>query len=122
LAFSEKNGILIARTPEIGTSGVVRGLSVDGVSSKDIDSDELKEVDFSLDEIPESDQIQIKTRNDVYYKMYQDAKQKAKMAKALALSSYLEAKRIKNTYMLEDLDDSDSDSDLDEDTFTENNE
>lgn len=83
-------------------------------------SDELKEVDFSLDEIPESDQIQIKTRNDVYYKMYQDAKQKAKMAKALALSSYLEAKRIKNTYMLEDLDD--SDSDLEEDTITENNE
>jgi len=120
LAFSEKSGIIIARTPELGTSGLVRGLSVDGVSSKDIDSDEIKEVDFSLDEIPESDQIQIKTRNDVYYKMYQDAKQKAKMAKALALSSYLEAKRIKNTYMLEDLDD--SDSDLDEDTFTENNE
>ena len=120
LAFSEKSSIIIARTPELGTSGGVRGLYVDGVSSKDIDSDELKEVDFSLDEIPESDQIQIKTRNDVYYKMYQDAKQKAKLAKALALSSYLEAKRIKNTYMLEDLDD--SDSDLDEDTITENNE
>jgi len=81
------------------------------------DSYELKEIDFSLDEIPESEHIQIKTRNDVYYKMYQDAKQKAKMAKALALSSYMEAKRIKNTYMLEDLDD--SDSDLDEDTIPE---
>ena len=120
LAFSEKSSIIIARTPELGTSDVVRDLSVDVLSSKDTDSDELKEVDFSLDEIPESDQIQIKTRNDVYYKMYQDAKQKAKLAKALALSSYLEAKRIKNTYMLEDLDD--SDSDLDEDTITENNE
>lgn len=82
----------------------------------DDESNELEEIEFTLDEIPETDQIQIKTRNDVYYKMYQDAKSKAKMAKALALSSYLEAQRIKNTYMLEDLDD--SDSDLEEDTFT----
>ena len=44
--------------------------------------------------------------------MYREAKKKAKMAKDLALSSYLEAKRIKNTYMLEDI--SDSDSDLEE--------
>ena len=146
----------IVRTPEIGTSGVVQGLSGDDNPYPNIetsldksllhendkylgksiqsnilkvplppsekndiipDAYELKEIDFSLDELSETDQIQIKTRNDVYYKMYQDAKQKAKMAKALALSSYLEAKRIKNTYMLEDLDD--SDSDLDEDTITE---
>jgi len=52
--------------------------------------------------------------------MYQDAKKKAKLAKDLALSAYLEAKRIKNTYMLEDLDD--SDSDLDEDSFYEKQE
>jgi hypothetical protein len=78
---------------------------------------ELKEVELSLDEISESEQIQIKNRNDIYYKMYQDAKKKAKLAKDLALSAYLEAKHIKNTYMLEDLDD--SDSDLEEDTFYE---
>ena len=35
------------------------------------------------------------------------------MAKELALTSYLEAKRIKNQYMLEDLED----SDLEDDTF-----
>jgi hypothetical protein len=83
-------------------------------------STELKEIELSLDEIPENEQIQIKTRNDVYYKMYQDAKKKAKLAKDLALSAYLEAKHIKNTYMLEDLDD--SDSDLDEDSFYEKQE
>jgi hypothetical protein len=81
------------------------------------DPNNLKEIDLSLDEIPESEQIQIKPRNDVYYKMYQDAKKKAKLAKDLALSAYLEAKHIKNTYMLDDLDD--SDSDLDEDSFYE---
>ncbi len=84
------------------------------------ESDGLKEIELSLDEIPETEQIQIKNRNDVYYKMYQDAKKKAKLARDLALSSYLEAKRIKNTYMLEDLDD--SDSDLDEDAFYEKSE
>ena len=80
-------------------------------------NNELEEVELSLDEISEDEQMQIKARNDIYYKMYQDAKKKAKLAKDLALSAYLEAKRIKNTYMLEDLDD--SDSDLDEDTASE---
>ena len=81
------------------------------------ETNELKEVEFHLDSIPENNQIYIKTRNDVYYKMYQDAKRKAKLAKDLALSAYLEAKRIKNTYMIEDADD--SDSELDENSDVE---
>ena len=72
-------------------------------------SDDPIEVEFALDELPETDIMQLKTRNDVYYKMYRDAKRKAKIARDLALSSYLEAKRIKNTYMLDELEDSDSD-------------
>ena len=76
---------------------------------------ELCEVEFDLEELPtDSETIQIKTRNDVYYEMYKEAKRKAKIARDLALSSYLEAKRIKNTYMLDDIDDSD-DEDEDED-------
>lgn len=77
------------------------------------------EVDFPLDELPESDSIQLKTRNDVYYKMYRDAKRKAKIARDLALSSYLEAKRIKNIYMLDEIDDSDSDLEEEETDFEE---
>jgi hypothetical protein len=76
------------------------------------ESFEPVEIDFNLDELNVNDTIQLKNRNDVYYKMYREAKKKAKMAKDLALSSYLEAKRIKNTYMLEDI--SDSDNDLEE--------
>jgi hypothetical protein len=49
---------------------------------------------------------------NIYYELYKEAKKKAKTARDLALSSYLEAKRIKNTYLL---DENDSDeSDLDE--------
>jgi hypothetical protein len=72
---------------------------------------DIYEVDFNLDEIAENDTVQLKNRNDVYYKMYKDAIKKAKEARDLALSSFLEAKRIKNTYMLDDVD---SDSDLEE--------
>jgi hypothetical protein len=70
---------------------------------------EIMEVDLELDEIPETETFQIKKRNDVYYKIYLEAKQKAKLAKDLALSAYLEAKRIKNAYMLEDSEEEEGD-------------
>jgi len=76
-------------------------------------NDDIEEVDFGLEQLSSEDTIQIKQRNDVYYEMYREARKKAKIAKDLALSSYLEAKRIKNTYMLNDIVDSDS-SDLEE--------
>lgn len=75
---------------------------------------ELCEVDFDLDEIP-NESINIKDRNQMYYEMYREARQKAKVARDLALSAYLEAKRIKNTYMLDDIISSSSDEDSDED-------
>lgn len=76
-------------------------------------TDDIEEIDFHLDTLSTEDTIQIKKRNDVYYEMYREARKKAKIAKDLALSSYLEAKRIKNTYMLNDIVDSDS-SDLED--------
>jgi len=112
--FSQNDEIVVE-----STSSPMEELDQEVVAEEIIDDpNNLKEIELSLDEIPETEQIQIKNRNDVYYKMYQDAKKKAKLAKDLALSAYLEAKRIKNTYMLEDLDD--SDSDLDEDSIYEN--
>jgi hypothetical protein len=48
--------------------------------------------------------ISLKQPNEVYYEIYRDARKKAKIAKNLAIKAYLEAKRIKNTYLLEDFD------------------
>ena len=80
-----------------------------------IETDGIEEVEFNLEELEKADEIQIKKRNDIYYEMYREARQKAKVARDLALSAYLEVKRIKNTYMLDDIVDSDdSDLDLDE--------
>jgi len=70
---------------------------------------ELCEIDFDLAELDKNDVVQLKPRNDVYYKMYKAAKQKAKEAKLIALSSYLEAKRLKTTYSLDDSSDSSED-------------
>ena len=79
---------------------------------------ELQEIEVSLDEIPEQNSFSIKNKDNVYYQMYKEAKSKAKVARDLAISSYLEAKRIKNLYMLDDTTDTD-DSDfenIDEET------
>jgi len=73
--------------------------------------DELQEINLTLDKITDENPVSIKNKNNVYYEMYKEAKRKAKMARNLALSSYLEAKRIKNVYMLDETTDSD-DSDF----------
>ena len=67
-------------------------------------------VDSASDEPP----IRLKSRNDVYYKLYKETRQRAREAKREPLANYLEAKRIKTTYLLEDVSDSDSDDDLEE--------
>lgn len=76
--------------------------------------DGMEEIEFHLDELPQDTNIQLKKRDDVYYEMYREARKKARIARDLALASYLEAKRIKNTYMLEDFDDSEDDDGEDE--------
>lgn len=78
------------------------------------DSLEIMEVDFPLENLAPVDvPMKLKTRNDVYYKMYKEAKAKAREAKQLAIMNYLEAKRIKNTYLLKDESDESDDSDVD---------
>jgi rRNA-processing protein FCF1 len=68
----------------------------------------LKEVDLSstLDNTLET--LQLKKPNQVYYEIYQNAREKAKDAKKNAIAAYLEMKNIKKTYMLDDIDESDS--------------
>lgn len=70
------------------------------------------EVELSLDENIEP--MELKKRNEIYYGMYREALRKAKEAKSLALAAHLEAKAIKNTYMLDDIED----SDLEDDSIT----
>ena len=80
---------------------------------ENIFDDNILEINLDVDEIENLETIHLKEKSEVYYQMYREARQKAKLAKSLALSSYLEARRIKNLYMLEDIDDSDE-SDLED--------
>jgi len=95
------------------TDGVVADPSLEEYPLDKIDLlDGMQEIEIPLDELVDSEPMHIKERNDVYYEMYREARRKAKIARDLALSSYLEAKRIKNTYMLDDINDSDEDSEV----------
>jgi hypothetical protein len=80
---------------------------IDDTMIEPIDTNELQEFNIDLDDLTDDVNINIKKDKDIYYEMYREACRKAKIARDLALSSYLEAKRIKNQYMLVDLTDSD---------------
>ena len=64
------------------------------------------EVNFDTKENLE--EVTLKNRNDVYYEMYKEAKKKARIARDLALTSYLQAKQIKTNYLVEDSSDDDN--------------
>ena len=53
--------------------------------------------------------ITLKKPDEVYLELYKEAREKAKEAKKNAISAYLKAKQIKDTYSLEEIDDSDDD-------------
>lgn len=83
-------------------------------------NDVLKEIhnnDLNLDK--NESIIKLKKPNQVYFELYKEARNKAKQAKRNAILAYLEAKNIKKTYMLENINDSDSDFDAEIDEASE---
>lgn len=65
------------------------------------DMDDLCEIHM---EVPkDSEEIKLKNPNEKHYKLYKDAKRKAKIARDLAISEYLEAKQIKHQYFLDEI-------------------
>ena len=79
-------------------------------------NDNLEEFSINFDELKNDEPITLKKPNEVYYEIYREARRKAKVAKKAAVIAYLEAKNIKNTYMLEEIDDS-SDEEFDMDDY-----
>ena len=53
--------------------------------------------------------LNLKNANEIYLDIYNEARKKAKEAKLEAVQQYLMAKRIKQTYLLNEIDLSDSD-------------
>jgi hypothetical protein len=83
-------------------------------------NDMLKEIsndDLNLDKNDLT--MTLKKPNQVYFELYKAARNKAKQAKKNAILAYLEAKNIKKTYMIENMNDSDSDFEAEIDEVSE---
>jgi hypothetical protein len=75
-------------------------------------NDILKEISNDDLYLDKSDlTMTLKKPNQVYFELYKEARNKAKQAKKNAILAYLEAKNIKKTYMIENINDSDTDFD-----------
>jgi hypothetical protein len=86
---------------------------------KNVNSLDLNLTEVNLDsDLDDLETITLKKPNQVYYEIYKTARKKAKDAKRTAIMAFLEAKNIKKTYMLDDLDDSE-DSDMDIEDMSE---
>ena len=81
---------------------------------------DLKEInDLVINGENNLETLTLKKPNQVYFELYKEARKKAKTAKKMAILAYLEAKKIKKTYMIENLNDSDSDIDEEIDEVSE---
>jgi hypothetical protein len=82
---------------------------------EDLNKEDLKEVDLNINLENNLETFTLKQPTQVYYELYKEAREKAKIAKKAAIVAYLEAKNIKKTYMLDNIDnDSDIDAEIDE--------
>jgi nucleoside-triphosphatase THEP1 len=80
---------------------------------------ELSEFNIDIDLENNLESMTLKKPNQVYFELYKEARNKAKLAKRNAILAYLEAKNIKKTYMIENINDSDSDFDAEIDEASE---
>jgi hypothetical protein len=111
----------ILEEPHLEELSSLSSLSSSVVKKNDSDdgdncnSGELIEVTLDLEKDGQKNlELVLKNPDDVYYKMYKDAKEKAKAAKNIAIEAYLAAEEIKLTYNLNNVDSSDSDDDSDD--------
>ena len=83
-----------------------------------MEDDNLTELDIQTN-IHSEEPLQLKKPNQIYLDLYREARSKAKIAKKNAILAYLEAKNIKKTFMIENINDSDSDFDDEIDEVSE---
>ena len=89
-----------------------RQIEVAKNSSDDTNGESLEEVVLDLAQI--KDTVCLKNPNEVYLELYIQAREKAKQARKAALEAYLQAKNIKDTYLLDELDESDEEFEMNE--------
>ena len=135
---NENTNNIIQETKEIGESE-----SLDNLEECILEQTDIKESNENIDLLLEIEELEpennkdltevelndtlesnletitLKKPNQVYFELYKEARQKAKAAKKMAILAYLEAKNIKKSYMIENLNESDSDFDAEIDEVSE---
>ena len=91
--------------------------SILGESSPLEKFNDLEEIELNIDD---TETIKLKNPNEVYLDIYKAARERAKKAKNEAIKAYLEAKKIKELYMLDVADSSDEEEEEEEELFSEN--
>ena len=84
-------------------------------STESVKNEELKEVNPEIEDITldsfnvedDDEKISLRKPSEVYHELYKVALEKAKQAKQVAVQAYLEAKRIRHTYLIDEMDTSD---------------
>ena len=89
-------------------------LEIDDLALKS-NRDDLEEFEVSLESFGtnESETIKLREPSEVYMDIWREARKKAKQARKNAIDAYLEAKQIKTTYMINEIDNSDSEDEFD---------
>jgi hypothetical protein len=85
------------------------------------DIDELKEVDnLKVEHVDVDNVVKLKQPTQVYLDLYKKAREKAKVLKRELILSFLEAKHIKEVYMIDVYDEKEYDIDAEIDAVSEN--
>ena len=107
-------------TDDVTDDNIDLELDIEDLDEKIDEPDEnIKEVDIDINSGNNLETFTLKKPNQVYFDLYKEARNKAKLAKKQAIVAYLEAKNIKKTYMIDNLDDSESDFDAEIDEVSE---
>ena len=83
------------------------GLPLELVIEELLDDTILAEVNVNQDTLEKTESLILKKPSQVYYEIYKTAQKRAKEIKKQSILAFLEAKNIKNLYML-DIDSEDS--------------
>lgn len=112
--LEESNFNLLEETDdESGEDNMIDELSEDETSEDEEDElggivnleDNLREKKINYENLDnnENKEYNLKARNEIYYNLWKDARDKVKEARDSAIKAYLDAKDIKSTFMLDDL-------------------
>ncbi len=91
------------------------------ISDLEGDKNDLEEFEINLETLDDNSEddnvVKLRQPNEVYTEIWREARKRAKAARKAAIEAYLEAKNIKATYMITEID---NDSEDEFDTMVEN--